>query len=100
MNISISIDEKLLNTLDDYRASFRPIPKLSEAIRTLILKGLKEEEITGILFEGKSLIYQRRKERKDRCYIQLSSQDLERLIDKGLDIEKSNKVDVIIGAFS
>ena len=81
MNISISVNEELLNALDDYRAKKRPIPKVSVAIRDLIWKSLlPKEESTEVpkvekTFKERTLIYQSREGRKDRCYIQLISED-------------------------
>jgi hypothetical protein len=56
MKTSISIDEKTLRKIDDYRASSRPIPSLSKAIINLINRGLKtKEEITEIPKEANKI---------------------------------------------
>jgi hypothetical protein len=44
LKTSVSIDEKTLTQIDDYRASVRPIPSMSKAVIDLIKKGLSVQE--------------------------------------------------------
>lgn len=44
MKTSLSLDEKTIKAIDDYRASARPIPSTNKAIISLILKGLSVKE--------------------------------------------------------
>jgi len=96
MNISISVNEELLKSLDDYRRIQSRIPKLSEAIRNLLYKALTELPRDSILFEGKTVSIE---QKRQRFLIRFNPKDLKRLKEKGFDIEKSNKVDVIIKIF-
>lgn len=42
MKTSLSLDDQLIQKIDDYRAHARPIPSLSKAITDLIQRGLEE----------------------------------------------------------
>ena len=56
MKTSISLDEKTLTEIDDYRASARPIPSLSKAVIDLIKKALTvKEENTELPKEASKL---------------------------------------------
>ena len=46
MKTSLSLDDQLIQKIDDYRARARPIPSLSKAITNLIQKGLEEHTET------------------------------------------------------
>ena len=44
MKTSISLDDKLIKSIDDYRAEARPIPSFSRAITDLIKKALEDKK--------------------------------------------------------
>jgi len=96
---SISLNEKTLKDIDDYRRTQPKIPKLSEAIRNLLKKALKtKEENTEIpkeyiKFEDKSITYQ---ESRNRFSITFYPNDVEKIIAKGHAISKETKIDVLI----
>jgi len=92
MNISISVNEELLNALDDYRRIQTKIPKLSEAIRDLLRKALTKVPKDSILFEGKTVSIEKS---RGRFMIRFNPRDLQKLKET-FNIEKNNKVDVIL----
>ena len=99
MKTSISLDDKLLETIDNYRRNQLKIPKLSEAIRDLLWKSLiPKEEITEIpkdfiLFKDKTVSIEKS---RGRFLIRFNPDDLKRLKETRPDIEKNNKVNIII----
>ena len=99
MKTSISLDDKLLEAIDNYRRNQLKIPKLSEAIRDLLWKSLipKEENTEipkdSILFEEKTISIEKS---RGRFMIRFNPEDLKRLQKIKPDIEKNNKVNVTI----
>ena len=56
MKTSLSLDDKTVKAIDDYRASVRPIPSISKAVIDLIKKGLAvKEENTEIPKEANKI---------------------------------------------
>lgn len=99
LKTSISLDEKIMSKIDDYRAGSRPIPSMSKAIIDLLNKALtvKEENTelpkTEAEFE-KTINLQ---EERNRFNLVFYPSDLECLKTKGLIVENGMKVSVTIG---
>jgi len=98
MKTSISLDDKILEAIDNYRRGQPRIPKLSEAIRDLLWKALipKEEDTEipkeSILFEEKTVSIEKS---RGRFLIRFNPQDLKKLQEQGFN-EKHNKVNITI----
>lgn len=84
MKTSISLDDRILSKIDDYRAGSRPIPSMSKAIIDLLEKALtvKEEntELPKCVFE-KTINLQ---EERNRFNLVFYPSDLEALKTNGL----------------
>lgn len=99
MKTSISLNDKILEAIDNYRRNQPKIPKLSEAIRDLLWKSLlPKEEITKIpkgyiLFKNKTVSIEKS---RGRFLIRFNPGDLKQLKETRPDIEKNNKVNIII----
>lgn len=96
---SISLEEDILKRIDDYRAERRPIPKMSESIRDLVLKGLVKKAITdlpknAIKFEGKTVSIEKD---RGRFVVRFNPSDLDILKNSGW---AGSKVDVWISEVS
>ena len=99
MKTSISLDDKILEAIDNYRRNQLKIPKLSKAIRDLIQKSLiPKEEITEIPKE--SIIYTNKivsiEKSRGRFLIRFNPEDLKKLQEQGFNPEKQTKVNVTI----
>jgi len=99
MKTSISLDNKIIEAIDNYRRNQPKIPKLSEAIRDLLWKSLiPKKEITEIpkdyiLFKNKTVSIEKS---RGRFLIRFNPQDLKKLQEKGFNPKKHNKVNVTI----
>jgi len=99
MKTSISLDDKILEAIDNYRRKQPRIPKLSEAIRDLLWKSLipKKEIIKipkgYILFKNKTVSIEKS---RGRFLIRFNPEDLKRLKEIRPNIEKNNKVNITI----
>ena len=99
MKTSISLDDKILEAIDNYRRNQPKIPKLSEAIRDLLWESLiPKKEITEIpknyiLSKNKTVSIEKS---RGRFLIRFNPEDLKRLKETRTDIEKNKKVNVII----
>jgi metal-responsive CopG/Arc/MetJ family transcriptional regulator len=100
LKTSISLDEKLISKIDDYRAAARPIPSMSRAVIDLIKIALeskkeipKEDNTENAEFE-KTINLQ---EERNRFNLVFYASDLECLKSKGIEIENGMKVKVAIG---